>query len=727
MKKTSKKVSTSQNPRNKAKRKSKIMPYMQIKLLFLLMAIVLALAILIGVMVFVVTNKGDEFSKKAVNQLNYSSTTLTAKKGAIYDRNMMTLAESYRVYVLILDPKLITENEYILDTTTSALADCFGLDKNEVMQAVQENPSSQYLRYGGKTVLTHEQVEAFEALEEETNKAASASSGTDAKKKIQGVWFETEYRRSYPYNELASKVIGFTTEDTTDGLWGIEKQYDSVLSGIDGRELGFLNDESLLERQIIEPTDGNSIVSTIDLNIQKIITEQMNLWMEEYGAKAVSVLAMDPNNGDILALATDSDYDLNNPRDLTAFYTEEELASMSEEEQLKALNENIWRNYVVNNTFEPGSTAKILTVAAALEEGVVSIDDMFYCNGVRNVAGYNIKCHNYAIGGCGHINLAEAVANSCNLAFMEIGERLGRTEFSRYQEIFNLGQKTGIDLPGEASAAGLIYSEEQLNVTELATNSFGQGYNVTMIQLASAFASTINGGYYYQPRVVKGIVDSNGRVVEEKDPVLVRETVSSSTSEFIKEALRLTVQEGTGGGTKLEGYDIGGKTGTAEKLPRGNGKYIVSIITAAPINEPKCILYVVIDEPNVENQADSYPAQQLAGWIWKELTAYLGIHSSIEEPSTEEETTSGEVETTEDGTLSTDDAFLPGDSIIESEAGAQPLETMPGGEEEEEIFVDPDASTEDIESEITVPSTEGETAPSTEEGTNTIEDASISS
>ena len=697
---SNRKKRTSQKAKNK--RKSKIMPYMQKKLLFLFMAIILALIVLIGIMCFIVTNKGDEFSEKAVNQLNYNSTTLTAKKGSIYDRNMMTLAESYRVYVLILDPKLMTANEYILDTTANAISQCFGLDKNQILQEVQENPSSQYLRFGGKTIVTHEQVDAFEELKTQINKDASSASGTDKKKKVQGVWFETEYRRSYPFNQLASKVIGFTTEDTKEGLWGIEKQYNSILSGIDGRELGFLNDESLLERQIIEPTDGNSVVSTIDLNVQKIISEQINKWVEEYGAKAVSVLAMDPNNGDILALATESDYDLNNPRDLTAFYTTEELNAMSEEDKLKALNETVWRNYVVNNTFEPGSTAKILTVAAALEEGVVTPEDTFYCNGVKNVGGYNIKCHNYAIGGCGHITLAEAVANSCNVAFMEIGERLGRSEFARYQEIFNLGQRTGVDLPGEASAAGLLYTEEQLNVTELATNAFGQGYNVTMMQLASAFASTINGGYYYQPRLVKSIVDSSGRIVEEKEPVLVRETVSPSTSEFIRDALRLTVQEGTGGGTKIEGYDIGGKTGTAEKLPRGNGKYVVSIITAAPIDDPKCILYVAIDEPNVENQADSYPAQQLAGWIWRELTGYLGIHSTIEEePSTEVETVGEEVETTEEVTLSTDDAFLPGDSIIESEAGAQPLETLAGSNgdsSDEELFINPDASTEEIES-----------------------------
>ena len=472
---SNRKKRTSQKAKNK--RKSKIMPYMQKKLLFLFMAIILALIVLIGIMCFIVTNKGDEFSEKAVNQLNYNSTTLTAKKGSIYDRNMMTLAESYRVYVLILDPKLMTANEYILDTTANAISQCFGLDKNQILQEVQENPSSQYLRFGGKTIVTHEQVDAFEELKTQINKDASSASGTDKKKKVQGVWFETEYRRSYPFNQLASKVIGFTTEDTKEGLWGIEKQYNSILSGIDGRELGFLNDESLLERQIIEPTDGNSVVSTIDLNVQKIISEQINKWVEEYGAKAVSVLAMDPNNGDILALATESDYDLNNPRDLTAFYTTEELNAMSEEDKLKALNETVWRNYVVNNTFEPGSTAKILTVAAALEEGVVTPEDTFYCNGVKNVGGYNIKCHNYAIGGCGHITLAEAVANSCNLAFMEIGERLGRSEFARYQEIFNLGQRTGVDLPGEASAAGLLYTEEQLNVTELATNAFGQGYN----------------------------------------------------------------------------------------------------------------------------------------------------------------------------------------------------------------------------------------------------------
>ena len=637
---------------------------MKYKLAFLFFLMTLALSILVLVMVNIVRKNGDEYSKKVLNQMDYSSSTIVAKRGDILDCNLTPIAESERVYILILDPKVILSNEETKNTTLDAVSEFFGLDRSELEVAVNENATSSYLRYGGKTVLTYDQVQPFEERQTEVN------NDKDQKGKIKGVWFETEYRRIYPYNSLASKVIGFTTVDSSLGLWGIEKQYNEELVGTNGREFGYINDETNLERVTIPAVDGYNVVSTIDLNIQNIINTQMQKWKEEYGAANIAILAMDPNNGEVKAMVTDTDYDLNNPKDLTPFYSDEEIAAMSEEDKVNNLNQ-IWRNFIISNTFEPGSTAKPLTIAAALEEGMIRLSDEFDCNGYLMVGGYKIKCHNYAIGGCGHINLAEALSNSCNVALMEIGAKLGRTQFARYQQLFNLGQKTGIDLPGEASAAGLLYREDQLNVTELATNAFGQGFNSTMIQIAAAFSSVINGGNYYQPHVVKQLVDTDGNVVKEIEPVLVRETVSSTTSEFMKEALHLTVEEGTGGGTKIEGYNIGAKTGTAEKLPRGNGKYIVSIITAAPIEDPELVLYVVIDEPNVENQADSYPAQQLAGWIWPELMPYLGIFPDNDTNETQVE--------------QPDDAFPNGESFLEEEQVSDPIDDLPGGEEEEDV------------------------------------------
>ena len=609
---------------------------MRQKLALLFLIIVLALCGLATVIVVRAFKTHEEYSRKALTQLSYQDTTIPAKSGNILDRNGNIVATSEKVYILILDPSVLYEAEELnkgtVDATIQAAAECFGLDEAQLRQASEENKEKAYVRFGGKTELTQEQVDAFEQKKEEMDDSATTA-------RIRGIWFESEYRRKYPYNELASKIIGYTTQDTSQGLYGLELQYDEELRGVNGRAYRYIGDEAEPEQATVPAIDGNTLLTTIDMNIERIITDNVNEWLEEYGAYDLSVLAMNPNNGEILSIVSNTDYDLNTGANiqLSDFYSEEFLAGKTEDERKELLYSNIFSNAVITKTFEPGSTAKLLTIAAGLEENAITEDTTFSCHGFKQVANYKIKCHNFEKGGCSQvfgteqISLEQVIEQSCNVALMDIAEKLGRTQFSRYQTIFNLGQKTGIDLPGEASAEGLLYTEDQLNVTELATNSFGQGYNVTMIQLASAFSSLINGGTYYQPYVVKQIINPEGQVVKEFEPIKVRETVSKETSELIKRGCYRTVEEGTGGGTKIEGYHIGGKTGTAEKLPRGNGKYIVSIITAAPIEDPQIVLYVAIDEPNVENQADSYPAQQLAGWIWKDLVSYAGIFSDLEE------------------------------------------------------------------------------------------------
>ena len=699
---------TSRMNKNKRKSKSKNdkeqKKFLSHKLALLFIAIVLALCALITYMTQIAVTKNDEYTKKSMTQMDYQSSTIIAKSGDIMDRNMTPVALSERVYILILDPKVITETtqtsgkEGSMEATIQALVQYFGLDADDLRKTIQENASRSYLRYqtnGSKTVLSDEQVTAFNEAKDAYNDLSSEErkQNPDDKSIITGVWFETEYRRSYPFNDLESKVIGFTTQDTTQGLWGLELTYNDVLRGTNGRSFGHVNEENTLSRETIPAQDGYSLVTTLDMNMSRIISNVVEEWSEEVGGKSISVLAMNPQNGEILSMYDSTNYNLNDPTDLSMIYTEEQLqspetipimqdfyttdeqkatlASMTYEEKILNLRQLTWRNFSISNTFEPGSTAKPLTVAAAMEEGTVVPSDSFECTGALQVADNLIKCHNYAIGGCGIINLEGALANSCNVALMEIGEELGRQEFYRYQKLFNLGEKTGIDLPGEAS--GLLFTEDQLNITELATSSFGQGYNSTMIQIASATCSLLNGGYYYKPYVVKQVLDSEGRVVKETEPEIVRETVSEETSDFMKDAFFLTVEEGTGGGTKISGYHIGGKTGTAEKLPRGNGKYLVSIITAVPIEEPELLLYVVIDEPNVENQADSEPAQRLAGRILEQLLPYAGIYSDDDVNPEDYDWNTEE--------LIQDDQWPSGDSFIDNPEAAGTV----SGEEEEEL------------------------------------------
>ena len=717
---------TSRMNKNKRKSKSKNdkeqKKFLSHKLALLFIAIVLALCALITYMTQIAVTKNDEYTKKSMTQMDYQSSTIIAKSGDIMDRNMTPVALSERVYILILDPKVITETtqtsgkEGSMEATIQALVQYFGLDADDLRKTIQENASRSYLRYqtnGSKTVLSDEQVTAFNEAKDAYNDLSSEErkQNPDDKSIITGVWFETEYRRSYPFNDLESKVIGFTTQDTTQGLWGLELTYNDFLRGTNGRSFGHVNEENTLSRETIPAQDGYSLVTTLDMNMSRIISNVVEEWSEEVGGKSISVLAMNPQNGEILSMYDSTNYNLNDPTDLSMIYTEEQLqspetipimqdfyttdeqkatlASMTYEEKILNLRQLTWRNFSISNTFEPGSTAKPLTVAAAMEEGTVVPSDSFECTGALQVADNLIKCHNYAIGGCGIINLEGALANSCNVALMEIGEELGRQEFYRYQKLFNLGEKTGIDLPGEAS--GLLFTEDQLNITELATSSFGQGYNSTMIQIASATCSLLNGGYYYKPYVVKQVLDSEGRVVKETEPEIVRETVSEETSDFMKDAFFLTVEEGTGGGTKISGYHIGGKTGTAEKLPRGNGKYLVSIITAVPIEEPELLLYVVIDEPNVENQADSEPAQRLAGRILEQLLPYAGIYSDDDVNPEDYDWNTEE--------LIQDDQWPSGDSFIDNPEAAGTV----SGEEEEEL---PSAPAGDPAGQVTPEETE---------------------
>lgn len=600
---------------------------MQKKLVLLFVAIILAFVFLIGRITYINAANGEDYTRIVLDQQQYDSRTIPFKRGDIVDRNGTKMATSERVYNVILDVKVMTSDEDSIEPTIQVLKDCFEIDEDEVRDLIEESPSSRYniLKKG----VDYETYKKFEAIDEDDENYPD----------VAGIWLEEDYVRTYPYNTLASDVIGFTVDGNV-GSNGIEASYNNTLNGTDGREYGYLDETSTVERTVKEAVNGDTVMSTIDLQVQSIVEKHILEFNEQHkneasageGSKNTAVIVMNPQNGEILAEASYPNYDLNQPRDLTKYYTQETIDAMSDEEQLETLN-SLWNNFCVSDTYEPGSTFKPFTIAAGLETGILTGDETYYCGGVLHVGDHDIHCSNR--DGHGTQTLKQALENSCNVALMEIGEALGAEEFCRYQELFGFGEYTGIDLPGEGETSGLLYTPENMDAASLATNAFGQNFNVTMTQLAASFCSLINGGNYYEPHVVKQIQDENGNVTENIDPVLVKKTISEETSEVIKDYMLGVVQEGTGSSAAVEGYDIGGKTGTAEKLPRGNGKYLVSFIGYAPQENPEVVVYVVVDEPNVAAQASSSYATELASKIMSEIFPYLGITKSSDTADTQ--------------------------------------------------------------------------------------------
>mgnify|MGYP001774033556 FL=1 len=597
--------------------RKKFPKFMQKKLVILYLGIILAFVFLIGRITYINASDGEEYTKIVLDQQQYDSRVIPYKRGDIVDRNGTKIATSERVYNVILDVKTMLSDEDYVEPTKQVLKDCFGIEEEEVDTLIEESPDSRYsvLKKG----IDYNTAKEFEAIDEDDENYPD----------VKGVWLESDYVRTYPYNTLASDVIGFTVDGNV-GNGGIEGYYNTILNGTDGREYGYLDGGTSVEQTVKEPINGKTVVSTIDVQVQSIVEKYIKQFNDERknnatageGSKNTAVMIMNPQNGEILAEASYPNYDLNNPRDLSSYYTQEQLDAMSDEEQLDALN-SLWKNFCVSDTYEPGSTIKPFTVAAALETGALNGDETFYCEGSLHIGGYDIHCINRE--GHGTQTLKEAVENSCNVALMQIGEKIGAEDFIKYQHIFGFGELAGIDLPGEAATEGLLYTVDNMDETSLATNAFGQNFNVTMTQMLAGFCSLINGGEYYEPHIVKQIQDENGNVVENEEPVLVKRTISEETSTLVKDYMRGVVQNGSGKLADLEGYEVGGKTGTAEKLPRSEGKNLVSFIGYAPQENPEIAIYVVIDEPNEYDQAQSSLAVQMASDIMKEIFPYLGI------------------------------------------------------------------------------------------------------
>lgn len=598
--------------RKRSKANVKFTRKMQGALLFVFCVVFALILGLCARLIWLHANEGENYGKKLLAQHSLgTNTNLPYQRGDILDRNGVVLARSTKVFNVIFDPSIINMDESYAEPTINALVQIYGLDANELRSILVEKSTSAYIR-----LLRQQSLESKLAFEEYV--AAS-----DDRKKIQGVWFEEEYIRNYPFNSLASHVIGYTVGGDI-GTWGIEQYYNEELIGVNGREYGYYDSELNLTKVSKPATDGNTIISTLDVNAQRLVEEKIKNFRQTWKCENIGVIVMNPNNGAIYAMASNEGFDLNDPRNLSAYYTPEEIAAMSEEENLNALN-RMWRNFCISDTYEPGSTFKPFTVAAALEENLVKTTDTFTCDGFRKVAGYRINCNRRS--GHGVVTLTEALMKSCNPALMSIGELLERDEFHRYQEHFGFAQTTGIDLPGESKS--ILIPIENLNVTELATSSFGQGFNITMVQLASAFCSLINGGNYYQPHVVEQIRNASGTVVYENPGVVLSVSVSAQTSEFMRQAMFMTVDSGTASPAKVEGYLVGGKTGTAQKGVRDkeNQKYVVSFVGCVPTDDPQVVIYVVIDEiHDEEKKASSSLATALTSEILEEILPYLGVY-----------------------------------------------------------------------------------------------------
>lgn len=618
---------------------------MQKKLLVLFLIILVAFAGLSAQLYLITRDNGEEYKRQVLSQQEYDSTTIPFKRGDITDSNGTVLAVSNKVYNVILDTKILMRKEENLEPTLNALKRCFNIDTNEVRSYIASHPESSY--YVMARRVEYEKMNAFQELANDPENGAN----------ITGVWFESEYKREYPNGSLACDVIGFTTSDN-QGTYGLEEYYNDILSGINGREYGYLNDDSNLERTTIAAQDGCNIQTSIDANIQSIVEKYLKAFNEEYkdnyrqgnGAENVACIIMEVNTGRVLAMAGYPDFDLNDTRNTEKligmplvddkgartgeYVTQEILDGMDDQAMYLQLNA-LWKNFCIVDTYEPGSVAKPFTVAAAIESGAITGTESYNCEGSLHVGEHDISCHQTF--GDGYITVQQGIERSCNVVLMNVAFALGKDRFVDYQHLFGFGLKTNIDLAGEARTVSMVFNKNTMGPTDLATNSFGQSFNATMIQMITGFCSLINGGYYYEPHVVDRITTADGATRENVQPRVLKQTISQSTSETIKEFCNTVVtgEKGTGKTARPAGYMIGGKTGTAETIPRKNNEYVVSFMGYAPADDPQIAIYVVVDRPNVFAQDSARYATKIVRNILTEVLPYLNIFMT-EELSDEE-------------------------------------------------------------------------------------------
>lgn len=618
-----------------ARKKRRMVPKlnrkMKKKLLLLFGIITCAFVGLVFRLMYIEYTSGDTYTKKVLSLQSYDSVKLPFQRGNIVDKNGTILATSVAVYNVILDCSVMTSKDEYVEPTINALTQCFSdLDRNKLEDYAQNSKDNKYIVL--KEKLSYDDIQPFVEMQD-----AVDDSGNKVNPNIKGVWFETEYQRKYPLSTLASATVGFVSDGNV-GTVGLEKYYDSTLNGVDGREYGYLNSDNAIEKTVIPAENGKNLYCSIDANVQTIVENKIKEFADTYknnartgdGAEEIAVVMMNPNTGEIIAMADYPTFDSNDPRNLSSY---DQTDDMSDDDKMDLLNK-LWQNYCVTATYEPGSVQKPFTVAAGLETGTLTTDMTFFCDGYEMFGNEKVRCVNR--DGHGLETVEGALMDSCNDALMQMSYKIGAENFLDYQAVFGFGQKTGIDLPGEANTASLMYTLDNIKPVDLATNSFGQNYNCTMIQMVSAFSSLINGGNYYKPHVVTKITDDSGNTVENIEPTLLKKTVSQSTSDTLRNYLYNVVTNGTAKTAKVDGYSMGGKTGTAQMYDdethlRKKGAYLVSFMGFVPYDNPQLVIYTVINQPNVEDEAHSSYAQNITREILKEVLPYMNVYPDEEQ------------------------------------------------------------------------------------------------
>lgn len=567
------------------------------KKLVLMIAAILMVRILECVRLGVIMTVKSEYYMQKADELHQRERRIKAKRGRILDRNGEILAANEVVCTVSVIHSQIEDEDKVI----KVLAGELDMDVEEVTKKVKKVSSMEYIK-------TNVAKDIGDAIREYD---------------LPGVKIDEDYKRVYPYNELASKVLGFTGADN-QGILGLEAKYDTYLSGTNGQILtlsdaGGIEIKGSREDRIL-PVDGQDLYTTLDVNIQKYATQLAWETMVKKEAKQVSIIVMRPDNGEILAMANVPEYNLNSPYELNYEPDEEE----AQKDKMDLLN-NMWRNFCINDTYEPGSIFKTVTATAALETGVVGLNDSFTCSGATVVSDRRIRCHKTT--GHGTQDFTHTVYNSCNPAFVEWGRRVGTDNMYLYMGKLGLLAKTGIDLSGEAGT--IIHKQENVGAVELATMSFGQSFQITPVQMLRAVSAIVNGGRLVTPHFGLYTGSSDGSVVNEFAYSTQDEAISSQTSETMKKILEGVVSEGGGTKAYIDGYSIGGKTATSQKLPRGSGKYISSFIGFAPADNPQVIAMCLIDEPTGVYYGGTIAAP-VVKTLYENILPYIGIERSVQ-------------------------------------------------------------------------------------------------
>ncbi|MCD7800072.1 MAG: PASTA domain-containing protein [Ruminococcus sp.] len=582
------------------------------------MGLIFLLAAALVCNIFKISVIDNEKYQELANSNQFNSITISANRGSIYSSDGSILAQSATVFKVFIDPQSFNENDSDKkDITVDFLAETLDLDEKTILDKMS-NLDSQY------QVL---KTKVEKPVVDEINEFLTEN-------EISSISTEEDTKRYYPQNDLAASVIGFTNYDG-EGWYGIEAYYDDELSGVDGKVIsaqdGRQNEMPYRNEKLYEAQDGNSLVLTIDTTLQYYLEKNLEEMYNKYELdnRACGII-MNVNTGAILAMATCPSFDLNNPSEITDERTLEKLDLITDEEERTQAEANArelqWKNKAITETYIPGSVFKVITSSAAFEEDLIDLDnDTFYCTGVVDVSGTSIKCHK--LEGHGMQSFKDALTNSCNPAFIEIGKRLGAEKFFYYFEAFGLTEKTGIDLPSEVSS--IYASESSLGAVELASSSFGQTNKLTPIEMITAYAATINGGNLLTPYVVQKVLDADGNVISNTEPTIKRQVISEETSAIMRESLEYVVDNNGGSNAYIKGYKIGGKSGTSQKLDEygeDDMRYVASYVCFAPADDPEIIMLIMADEPTTGEYYGSVVAVPCARSILEEVLPYLGYY-----------------------------------------------------------------------------------------------------